>query len=536
MQKLLYRRQFLLSAAFCERLSGWPSTRLGTHTLYIHTDCPWVRADDVADEKIGGDAMNAKSVIIVGYAIDPHHPESDTADIAREIVHLSTPGEVADRLYSLTGRFVLLIREHGRLLIFHDAFGLKSVFYTRHEGQFYAASQPLLLGEVVPLKKSENYDQYFGSDYIRLKGGHYIPAGASLYERVEHLVPNHYLESPVGPPDVPTDQRTAPDNTAEPVPKPDDREQHDRQIRYFPQNSPGNRSLKDGVRAFTAHLSRIMNAAAHRHKPALSLSAGLDSRIILAACRNITDSVMAYTLVNHKLTPESPDVRIPSKLVPRLGMEHIIIDCRNPMDPEVEEAYLTNTDIPHYSHWGPSTSALRRYFPQDRLAVKGDGLEIARGYYYKYKPHPLIISHRQFIKMVRGWDGIPFLDEVLAHWFDGVRGPAERTGYRLLDLFYWEHEMGGWMTRNHLEWDIAQEVFIPYNNRELLDIALSVNVRHRKVLGSRMYLMAIRQLWKDALSEPVYPVKTRRRRLRKLVKKILKRTGLLRGRKRKNRI
>ena len=92
------------------------------------------------------------------------------------------------------------------------------------------------------------------------------------------------------------------------------------------------------------------------------------------------------------------------------------------------------------------------------------------------------------------------------------------------------------MTRNHLEWDIAQEVFIPYNNRELLDIALSVNVRHRKVLGSRMYLMAIRQLWKDALSEPVYPVKTRRRRLRKLVKKILKRTGLLRGRKRKNRI
>ena len=564
MQKLLYRRQYLLSAATCERLSGWPSTRLGTHTLYIHADCPWVRADGDAGEA-GGDATNARSVIIVGYAIDPHHPESDTADIAREFAHLSTPGEVADRLYSLTGRFVLFIREYGRLLIFHDAFGLKSVFYTRHEGRFYAASQPLLLGEAVPLKKSGHYDQYFNSKYVRIKGGHYIPAGASLYENVEHLVPNHYLESPFGPsvltpdalPDIPSDYPSdipsdypsdIPSDYPSDIPSdypsdypsvipsdltpdaPTDAPSDaapDRQIRYFPNRSPGSRSLGDGVEAYADHLSRIMKAAAHRHKLALSLSAGLDSRAVLAACRDIAGNINAYTLINHKLTPDSPDIRIPSRLVPRLGMEHLIIDCHDPMDPDVEEAYHTNTDIPHFSHWGPSTSALHRHFPQDRLAVKGDGAEIVRCFYYKYKPHPLILSHRHFTKMVRGWDGIPFLDEVLARWYDGIRDPVARTGYRLLDLFYWEHEMGGWMTRNHLEWDIAQEVFIPYNNRELLDIGLSVDVRHRKVLNNRMFLMAIRRLWTEALSEPIYPVKTRRRLIRKLVKKVLKRAGLM---------
>jgi hypothetical protein len=49
----------------------------------------------------------------------------------------------------------------------------------------------------------------------------------------------------------------------------------------------------------------------------------------------------------------------------------------------------------------------------------------------------------------------------------------------ILHLFMWENREGNWQAMTQLEWDIVQEVFVPFNCRSLLTIILSLDEKYR---------------------------------------------------------
>jgi hypothetical protein len=478
MENLKFRRQFLFTAIKCPELEEWHQEKLDTHFLYVHKDCEISRVD-----------KSATVFILIGYAINPEDPAKTSRDILSGIASLPAEGNsqlpridgISEYLYGLTGRFVLLIKNRERLIFFHDPCGLKTLYYTSHQGSIYAASQPLLIKLVVPVRRGNRYRQYYDSVYVAKTLEHFIPAGCSLYSRIYHLVPNHYFDSALN-----------------------------RQIRYWPARPLQKREFNESVDEYARILRKTMIAANSRFKLALAMTAGLDSRMVLSACRDIAPDIFFHTLQYRSLTEKSNDIKIPGRLLARLGLNHTVIDCRKPVDKDFGSIYERNSDIPHLDDWGQIAYGMYNEFPKGYVVVKGNGPEIGRGVLYPGRDHPEITSYKYLITVEREWNGwinIPFIRDSVSRWYDGIKSVRDNHGYKLLDLFLWEHRMGSWQSQSQLEWDIVQEAFTPFNNRKLLNISLSTDPNYRCHGPEFIFFRtAIKILWEETLQEPINPL------------------------------
>ncbi len=426
---------------------------------------------------------------------------SSNADILQKIGNSPiTFQAIATCLDRLTGRFVLVAVTKDGSWIFHDPCGLRTVYYTGSGRDFHAASQPTLLAQAVPLEASAHFSEYMDSDYRRSVLEHWLPSGHSLARNVSHLVPNHAVSLHSGT-----------------------------QIRYWPNAPIRPVSLDRGAREASDLLSKIISAADHRFKLALPMTAGLDSRMLLAAAKHKADRLYCYTLQYRDLTATSDDIRIPRELLRSLGIDHRIIDCRqSDLPDDFLELYRQNGHVPvaHLNDWGFIAYGLHTGYPQTRVALKGNCSEIARCYYYPFGRHRRISSVNQLLDLEPGWRELPFVREQIAEWLKSVRGITVQMGVDILDLFYWEHRMGSWQAQSQLEWDVAQESFTPFNHRGLLETMLGVPAKFRCAPSYRLQRQMISTLWPELLRVPINP-KSRAALFKYRLKHVLDSAGVL---------
>lgn len=464
MNNLEYRRQFLFTPLKCENLENWITTKCKTHYLYVHPDCSSFRI-----------SKNGTEFVLIGSIIDPNHPTKKVPEILQDIAGSEKIEEITSNLYSLVGRFVLIVCTGKSIKILNDACGLKTVCYTRFNGEIYVASQPLLLKLVCKIGKSKNFYDYYNSDYVKKSIEHWIPSGTSLYENVFSLVPNHYLCS---------------DSL--------------NQIRYWPTTSIREENLEKSLNKFCEVLEKTMRAAANHFKLAVSLTAGWDSRAILSGCKDISNKIWCYTLQYRGLSSGSSDLKIPAKVSSRLGLKYNVIDCRKELDKDFAAVYSKNSDMSHVDDWGKIAHGMLYDFPADRIAVKGNCAEIGRCYYYPSGSHPMYKTSSPLLDLEEHRGNIEFIRTAIGNWFEEIKDKL--YGYDLLDLFYWEQRMGSWQAQSQLEWDIVQDAFTPFNNRELIDLMLQVNPKYRCAPNYSFFKKAIKKLWLETLSEPINPM------------------------------
>ncbi len=507
---LLFRRQFLMTpdagiadAGLAEAgiadagasLSHWQQTRVGHYRLYAHPDSQ-LSSVTSADATV--------TAALVGFIIDPDCPESSNVDVLNTIVGFAglvvdladLVARISDYLSSVSGRFVLVISTPQETLLFHDPCGLRTVYYTKYQGKTFVGSQPLIFKHVLPLEEGERFASYMGSSYVQTHIEHWIPSGCSLYEEVHQLVPNHYLRL----------------STLE-------------QIRYWPLRKLSQRPASEVVAEASDLLRRIMLAAANRFRLALPLTVGWDSRTILSASKSIAPEMVFFTLQYRDLQPQSNDIRIPAKLLRSLGLKHNIIDCNIAVPEAFREMYQRNAAPAHMDDWGYMAYAMFLAIPQDRVCVKGNCSEVAKCFYYKSGAHPPITSPDQITALVNGWQTIPFIREQIATWYDQASEVSAGAAIDILDLFYWEHRMGGWQAQGQLEWDIVQEAFTPADHRGLLELLLSTPAELRSAPDYHLLRMILKALWPEVLRQPVNPAPAERR-LTKLFRNL---TALTRG-------
>lgn len=482
MENLKYRRQFLLTPIETDKLQNWQVEKLDGHTLYVHPDCSLFKASS-AD----------RQYYLVGYFLNPHQPEKDSQGLLEEI-SCNEMGKIPELLYPLVGRFVLIIKEDGQFTLFNDACGLKMLFYTKRDEGLFAASQPLLFGEVTDLKRTADHEAYFNSTYVARDFEHWLPSGVSFYEGVHHLIPNHYV--------------TGPD--------------------YKPRRFWPTQKLQEGDYAqLSDRFARLLKQTvhtAHKHMDlAFSLTAGWDSRIITSCCKDILDETMFYTLRYRKMDDENKDIRIPKALAKKLNLNHSILDCQKGMTEEFSAIYTDNSDMAHLNDCGYIAYGMYQTFPQDKVAVKGNCSEIGRCFYYSNGKHRKLTSASDIVRLEKGWSELDFINRQMESWYAPIKEEQGNFGYDLLDLFYWEHRMGSWQAQSQLEWDVVQEVFSPFSSRELLDLMFAINSSYRKASKPRLYVDTMKMLWPEVLSEPINPHKRRVRIfLRKLKGKFCK--------------
>jgi hypothetical protein len=79
------------------------------------------------------------------------------------------------------------------------------------------------------------------------------------------------------------------------------------------------------------------------------------------------------------------------------------------------------------------------------------------------------------------------------------------AGLDPLSLFFWEDREGNWQAMTHVEFDVAREIFVPYNCRTLLANMLSIPESDRSKPEFRLHKKMMLQLWPEVLIEPINP-------------------------------
>lgn len=486
MENLKFRRQYLFTSKKQEKFQNWKIQNKSNGYLYIHPDCE--------DYKLSN---NEIEISIIGYFLDPHNPKKSTKEVLDGFSYVTSVDEIPQLLYSLVGRFILIFSKDQRNYIFNDACGLKTVFYTFKNNNFQIGSQSNLFELKTCTTKDERYKDYFKSNYVKNNREHWIPAGTSLSENVKQLIPNHYLDC----------------STIE-------------QHRYYPNKKNTECDFNTSAKKMSEILKNTMLAAHNKFELALPMTAGLDSRTILSATKNIAEDILFYTLKYRNLTNKSKDISVPAELLQKLKYNHKVWDCKGPINKKFIDIYESNSNMAHKDDWGQIADGIYKVFPNKKIAVKGNCAEVGRCYYYSDGHKLPNIDLSKLLSLEKGWEDIGFIKTELSEWLDRCNKITEKFEYNILDLFYWEHRTGSWQAQSQLEWDIAQEAFTPFNNRELLDIILSADSKYRCSPDYSLFQECINLLWPEVLSVPINPLSFSQK-IRGTTKKILVKTNLL---------
>jgi hypothetical protein len=455
----------VLSSSHLDILHSWKHATISADFhLKIHPDLELTQTED-----------HGVQLTLLGYLIDTDHPDRSNSEILKDLlISANDSSSLFKQTSRLSGRWIIILHRRSSTILFSDPTGLRSVYYTdAHMEPFFCASQPGIIADLLDLSYSnEAINEFLNSSYARKDREFWWPSGISLYNRIRHLVPNHYLDL------------------------------HNRdEKRFWPWEGINPLDIHDAVEQSSIILRNLLEGGAKRFKLALPITAGIDSRTILAASKDVSKDIFYYTLLYYDLNHKSADVQIPRRLLSTVGLQHHILDCSSTMDSDFRAIYMQNVDNAHEA-WGHIAFGLSITYPQNRVCVKGSCSEIARCFYYK-GGYPRSITGTTLAEL-NGMNNNRFAILQFEKWLKQSLGSAKDSNIHILDLFYWEHRMGSWQAMSQLEWDIVQEAYTPFNCRDLLTILLAVNIRYRKY-PYKLYKYVIFKLWPELLGESINP-------------------------------
>jgi hypothetical protein len=445
--------------------SGWSSRKLPRRGwLATHPD---LRVTSVA--------ADARALTLIGFMLDPQAPNaSDATILERLFQRCDRIAHLLEATAGYGGRWALVADcDDGRYL-FTDALGLRQALYADHDpAGVWVVSQAGLALDVLGLGFDPDAQRFIDSYAVRARTEYRWPGASTPVAGLKHLLPNRVLDL--------------------------DRA---RVRRYWPRDALLGLDLDEAVERLSALLRGLIAAAAARFDLALSLTAGIDSRLVLAAARPFMDRIDCVTVRQARMADDHKDLQVPARLCARLGLRHHIVRAAGSMSPEFSWAYKRNVFLAH-DLYGPDAEAILARFGRRKVALTGSGAEVGRCSFRKQLPFSRL---RRISAADLAWlQGMyhPYAIRSFQAWLDDV---GDTRNVKLLDLFEWEQGHGNWLAMTQLEFDIAwRDIFTPYNCRALLTTLLRVRESLRRAPDYALFKVAIGKLWPDLLAEPINP-------------------------------
>ena len=462
-----YVNQFILGPEFVEKLSHWQLIEITESlklSLHPNLDCTHLSDED-------------HKLTLIGHLLDPRQPEATNTDILRALLNSF---HSRDSLLAATahfgGRWILIATNSNESFLCHDAIGLRQAFYTdpTQTDTLWVMSQAGLAGEVLSLTPNKQALDYMDTPTFRRTSESRFPATASTFKELKHLLPNHYL-----------DLQSATTH------------------RYWPQAALEPLSPEVAIERLLMLMSGQIRAAAKRFDLAISLTAGIDSRLVLACAKEVTDQVSFMTVRQGKMADLHADIEIPARLLKQLGLPHEIVRATSTMTPKFSMQFKENVYLAH-DHYGFDAEAILNHYHRSKVAITGSGAEIGRcSYRANLSKSDNAHLTPELLAQLEYDSTHPYL---VNHFKEWLKSAGQQDHINTLDLFEWEQGSGSWLAMTQLEFDMAwRDIFTPYNCREVLITLLRVDEHYRKSPDYLLFKRAIQQAWPELLSEPINP-------------------------------
>jgi hypothetical protein len=479
--KLKFRRQFLLTAGPMVMFDNWNCLKLEQHFLYTHPDL-----DVVA---VGG---LDKRIVLVGCIFDYSQPEKENAEILEDI-HKSVQNvnELFVRIKQYAGRYVLLYKDYASTIILQDALALREVYYCVKDNRIVCGSQPNLIAEYGNPRIEERNDteflEYYQKNSTNKRWSPYRKwiGDETYYEGVKHLLPNHFLD---------INKRGA--------------------SRYWPNEPIKRLDLDEAVSRGCSFLQGSMRAIVNRYPVMMAVTAGTDSRTLLAASRGMQNKI--YYFVNDEgLGRSNPDISIPNKIFKSINVPFHVHGVQQYVDDRFRQIFLSNT---FFASDRILPTIYNVYFKKhsEKVNILGIG-EIGRA---RYGKEPKNLNKFRMLYKIVGHSVSRYELKQAEKILSELLPVGRLYGLNVLTLLYWEHALGNWGVTGNSESDIAIEELNPFDSHLLYETLLGVDERQSRIKNSKLFKEMIRNMWPELLEWPINPPHTRQHKMKTFLYKI----------------
>jgi len=394
---------------------------------------------------------------IIGTCID-----TDARTVTRGEVVFS--GDTSDTdsliercLYKFAGSFIFIYSWNGDSRIYLDANGSMSLVYDPVARIAGSTSATIL--DPADYQRRLDWPLHAALDVAH---DGWLPAGLTAHQGIKRLICNHYLDLKSWRP-----------------------------VRHWPMTAPPQaKNVESALQIITDEVANMVAALASAGTTRLALTAGNETRVLLACCRDIVRDLGFVTVA----APGSDlDVDIAKRLSKRFGLNHEILPYRNAT---TEEKDLWDKRVGHSvsgmnREMHPSVMPLRGKF-----AVGGLGGEVGRGFLWLNATDATPVTATDIVdrlKLARH----PDLVEGVEHWIAEL--PVRDT-LLILDLAYMELRMSSWAyAQSYSNPDV--NFLHPLSSRRVFEAMLSLPESMRRKDG--MIFALIEKSWPDVLEVPI---------------------------------
>ena len=460
MNNLKYRRQFFLGTGFLE-YETWNKIRIGdNHFLTSHPDL-----------EVNQVIKNGNSLTLIGFVIDPFNPEDSNEEIIDKMLEGANEfNDVIDRSYPFGGRYIFIFNNPVETKLFTDPCALRQAFYTMNIKGLHCGSQPTILAENLNIRKDEDDSllDFIQSEEFKRNENSWI-GDSTPYSGIKHLLPNHYLNLLTG------------------------------EANRFWIDNEKTTDVKEITKKGAQILRGSLLAANHRYNLMLGVTAGWDSRMLLAASKVIKMTLGYWVGKMNVLKDTDYDIKTPKRLAARLGFKLKIIDKLPPLKQELVTTLKKNVSLARILG---KTKMIQYHLENSEgmVNINGNASEIVRNHYG--------VNHMknitpQYLASLDDYDNNIYVINKLDEWITPAKKLCNDKRFDLVDLFYWEQRMGNWGALFQAEQDLALEAFSPFNNRELILTLVKADVKYRRAPHYFLYRHLLEELWEETLEEPI---------------------------------
>ena len=408
-------------------------------------------------------------LILIGDIYDYLNPEYGNEEILTNLTDMSF-SKLVLATAKMAGRFVMIVIDQKSIKLFHDTSACRKVYYADRGGSAICSSSQHLLASALNIEPTKDQSKlsYYKSEDFKLNHFSNI-VDSTYYDDICQLLPNHFLN--VSSSDI---------------------------KRFWPHEALPPLSKEDCVDECATMIEGFLIAASNRYQLMMPVSAGYDSRILLAASKEIHENVFYY-LNNSNDVRQSADSWVPQKLLLKNNLKFNLLEISNHVDEKFQEVYYSNNLFANPEMIEIMQNYLLHY--PDKLNLPGGTIPIIKS---MYNSSTNKITGEVLAKL-HGYNKYQFANIVYDKWFERLNGVCERTNTNIYDLLYWEDRTPNWGTEVQLDKEIAQEEFVVFNSAYLVSRMLTYDMAQRKQPHYKLHKDLIKALWPELLDLPFNP-------------------------------
>lgn len=465
--------QFVLSR-MVDPPAGWAALSLGAWTLAYHPTLPVISIDD--DDSVG-----------MGWLLG--YPITSDGELLRAGGRITLPSGVApvDLVGDLGGRFLAIFVETASPSMYPDACGTYSSVYCPTLEM--AASTPGLIPYDSTTTDRTELIQQLGIPWINSM----YPVGLTPRHGIHRLLPHHRLDL--------------------------DRWQ---MTRHGPDWGPrGSTTVDEAVEQIAQITTRNIGALLEHHPCYLPLTAGHDSRMLLACARQWASDLELYTLDFPGLAGAN-DSHVAAQIAGRFGLKHRRVPLRPARDEDLETwMYRVSCSVGELRGWQATTSY--RALDPNRVRLLGNIGDNARRAYWTPGDNAdsvitldrLVVHGLSHCSPLSPGQAVaaesPVIREQLEHWIEHA---GTTDALQLLDMFALENRIGSWTgIFPYAEYYGPGFTIFPMCHRDVVANMMQVPEHARR--DETLLDEVTRRLWPELLAWP-YNAPTHQFRIRQI--------------------